>query len=69
MTGNKWLSLTCPEFELPEAMNGPTFSMLLRQEPRFSADFVINGMSTTFLEFALDINSEVIESTAEREVT
>ena len=68
MRGNKFLSLTCPESELPEAISDPNFSMLLRQEPRFLADFVISGISTAFLAFALDINSDVIESTAEREM-
>ena len=68
MLGNKCWQLTCTESELPEAVTAPTFSMSFKQEPRFFADFVINGMSTAFLAFALDINSDVIESTAESEI-
>ena len=61
--------LACIETDVPDAISDPIFSLLFRQKPRFLAELVISGMSFTFLAFALDIRSDVIESIAANEMS
>lgn len=61
--------LACKESKFPDAITAPIFSLLFRQKPRFLAELVINGMSITFLAFALDLRSDVIESIASNEMS
>ena len=61
------MPLTRSRFKFPEANAAPALSMLLRHEPRFSADLGISGMSVVLFARALDMSSDVIESTADSE--
>lgn len=63
--GHIYTPLACKESKFPDAITAPLF----RQKPRFLAELVINGMSITFLAFALDLRSDVIESIASNEMS
>ena len=61
--------LACKEADFPDAITAPIFSLLFRQKPRFLAELIISGMSSTLFAFALDSRSDVIESIAANEMS
>ena len=61
--------LACKEADVPDAITAPIFSLLFRQKPRFLAELIISGMSSTLFAFALDSRSDVIESIAANEMS
>jgi len=48
-------------------MTAPAFSKLLRQDPKFSADWVTSGIFATSFAWVVSRTNDVIESIADNE--